>query len=616
MSSYNVKKTLMQKKERSYLNRDFSSFKAELLRYATTYYPDKIQDFSDSSFGGMFNDLSAYVGDVMSFYLDHQFNELNLETAVEPNNIERQIRLAGVKITGASPALVNVDFYVKIESEIVGGVYRPKRVYLPIIKSKTKVQASNGTIFELLDDLDMSELNAAGELVGDIKVLSTDNAGKPATYSVKRTGLCTSGETIKESFVISSDFKPFRTISLSRNNVSEILKVIDSSLNEYYEVTSLSNDVVFKRAENTGNDSSSVSDNIFIVPAPYRFTTRTSINSALTTLIFGSGNAESTDDDILPDPSEVALPLYGDRKTFSRIAIDPNSLLGTTSLGVSPTNTTLSITYRSGGGLSHNVSAGSIRTVSSLSTVFNQNVPSAKISQIRSTLEITNPKSASGGEDVPSIDEFRSIAINSKNSQSRIVTKDDLVARIYSMPPNFGRVYRVGVRSNPTNPLSTLLFVVSRDSNEFLTISPDSLKKNLAKYLNQFRLTSDAIDILDSQIVNYKFTYNVVLDGNADKTTTIATINNKISNYLQTKNFQIDQFIVISDIINLVLNQEGVISLDKYSFDNLINKIVDRQYSVIAYSLTQNTSRGLIKPPPGGIFELKYPDFDIIGNAV
>ena len=116
------------------------------------------------------------------------------------------------------------------------------------------------------------------------------------------------------------------------------------------------------------------------------------------------------------------------------------------------------------------------------------------------------------------------------------------------MPPNFGRVYRVGVRSNPTNPLSTLLFVVSRDSNEFLTISPDSLKKNLAKYLNQFRLTSDAIDILDSQIVNYKFTYNVVLDGNADKTTTIATINNKIANYLQTKNFQIDQFIVISDI--------------------------------------------------------------------
>ena len=168
MSSFNVKKNLMQKKERSYLNRDFSSFKAELLRYATTYYPDKIQDFSDSSFGGMFNDLSAYVGDVMSFYLDHQFNELNLETAVEPNNIERQIRLAGVKITGAAPALVNVDFYAKIESEVVGGVYKPKRVYLPIIKSKTKVQASNGTIFELLDDLDMSELNAAGELIGDI----------------------------------------------------------------------------------------------------------------------------------------------------------------------------------------------------------------------------------------------------------------------------------------------------------------------------------------------------------------------------------------------------------------------------------------------------------------
>jgi len=616
MSSYNVKKSLVQKRERSYLNRDFNSFRSELLRYATTYYPDKIQDFTDGSLGGMFNDLTSYVGDVMSFYMDHQFNELNLETAVEPANIERQIRLAGVKITGAAPALCEVSFNIKVESEIYNGSYRPKISYLPIIRSKSKLQSSNGTIFELLDDIDFAEKDDVGNLLASIQVSTSDTSGNPSSYIVSRTSLCSSGETVEENISIPDTFTQFRTITLTRNNVSEILKVVDTDLNDYYEVASLSNDVVFKRMINNESDSKEVPDKLLVIPAPYRFVTRTSINTAQTTMIFGSGRADTIDDDILPDPSEIALPLYGDRKSFARVAIDPNSLLGTTSLGISPVNTTLTITYRAGGGLTHNVASRTIRTIVSLLTTFNQNVPQTKVAQIRASLEVNNLNPAQGGEDTPSLDEFRSIALNYRNAQSRIVTKQDLIARVYSMPPNFGRVYRVGIRSSPVNPLATQLFIVSRDQDGYLITSPDSLKKNLAKFLNQFRLTSDAIDILDAQIVNYQFYYAVTLDQGVNKTTTLASINNNIRNYLATKNFQIDQPIVISDISNLILNQPGVISLEKYRFVNVINSISDRQYSNISYDLTRNTSRGIISPPIGGIFELKYPNFDIIGNAV
>ena len=73
---------------------------------------------------------------------------------------------------------------------------------------------------------------------------------------------------------------------------------------------------------------------------------------------------------------------------------------------------------------------------------------------------------------------------------------------------------------------------------------------------------------------------------------------------------------MISDIINLILNQVGVISLEKYTFDNMSGKIDERDYSLVTYNLTQHTARGLITPPPGGIFELKFPDYDIVGNAV
>jgi hypothetical protein len=247
---------------------------------------------------------------------------------------------------------------------------------------------------------------------------------------------------------------------------------------------------------------------------------------------------------------------------------------------------------------------------------FNVGVPPTKVAQIRTSLEITNPQQASGGEDIPTLNEFRNIALNFRNAQSRVVTKADLIARIYSMPPSFGRVYRVGTQSNPTNPLSTLLYIISRDGDGKLVVSPDSLKTNLAKYLNEFRLTSDAYDILDSQIINFKLTYSVVIDNNVNKATTLSSINKKIENYLNIKNFQIDQPIIVSDLVNLILNQDGVISLERYNFSNLSGNASGRNYSQARYNLTANTARGMITPPAGAIFELKYPDYDIIGNAL
>ena len=112
-----VKKKLRKERVRSYLARDFDGFRSDLLRYAKTYFPDKISDFSEASVGGMLLDMAAMVGDSMSFYLDHQFNELNLETAIEPRNIERLIRLAGVQATPKSPATAFVNLSVIIVTQ-------------------------------------------------------------------------------------------------------------------------------------------------------------------------------------------------------------------------------------------------------------------------------------------------------------------------------------------------------------------------------------------------------------------------------------------------------------------------------------------------------------------
>lgn len=614
MSLTNVKKNLRQKRQRNYLAKDFDSYRAELVQYAKLYFPEKIQDFSESSVGGLLLDLVSYIGDQTSFYLDHQFNELGLDTSVERRNVERLIRLSGVKIRGASPAYCNVEFTLIVDAELTSTGYLPKNSQLPIIRPGTRLQSNAGIPFNLVNSLDFSEKDGFGHYVANYIVNTVDNNGNPVTFSVTRTGLCSSGGIAEETFDFDGSATPFKTITLTNSNVSEILFVRDSEGNEYYEVDSLSQDTVFKSIQNYGNDN--IENAIAVIPAPYRFITRASTDSGAVTLIFGSGRADTLDNDILPDPSEVSLPLYGDKKVFSRVAIDPGSLLGSKSLGITPMNTTLNIRYRYGGGISHNISPNTLRTVLNLDTFFGSGVAPGKVSAIRSTIQVNNTDSAKGGEDAPSLEALRSIALSVRNSQNRVVSKEDLIARVFLMPTNFGRAFRISIQPNPVNPLSSLLYIISRDSEGRLEKSPDALKRNISTYINEFRVVSDSFDILDAKIVNIGFTYNVVINDKEDKTGILTRINNAIINYLDTENMNIDAGIKISDIINLIINQDGVESLVSYKFTSLTGTIDDRNYSNISISTGKSIIRGILNPPLGGMFEIKYPDTDIVGNAV
>jgi len=616
MAINNVKKDLKKKRQRNYLARDFDSIRAELLQYARTYFPDKIQDFSEASVGGMLLDLVAHVGDVTSFYLDHQFNEINLETSVERSNVERLIRLAGVKIRGASPAYCDVSFSFTVDSILTSTGYLPATVQLPVLKSGSRVQSNTGVSFFLLNDLDFTEVDGFGKFLYTSTVNTTDSDGNPLTYIVTRSGKCMSGAISEEQFTFGSDATPFKTIALSNPNVSEIILVKDTEGNEYYEVDSLSQDTVFKAIENYNSDYADVQNAIAVIPAPYRFATRADSDSGAVTLVFGSGQADTLDNDILPDPSEVSLPLFGDKKVFSKVSIDPKSMINSKSLGISPTNTTIRVRYRHGGGLSHNVSANSIKTVSNLVTKFNEAIASTKAATVRASITIKNESDAQGGENSPTLEDLRSIALSIRNSQNRVVSKEDLIARVFLMPSNFGRAFRVGIQSNPVNPLGSLLFVVSRDADGFLTQSPDTLKRNISTYINEFRLVSDSFDILDAKIVNIGFSYQVTIDDREDKSGIITKINNALKNYLATTSMQIDGSVQVADLINLILNQDGVIGLESYEFTSLAGEIDGREYSSFSISPKRSIRRGFLSPPLGGIFEVKFPDSDIVGNAI
>ena len=612
--SSNRKKPVLQR-DRDYLNRDFSSLRQELVSYASFYYSDYIKDFTEPSVASMFVDLAAYATDITNFYLDYQFKELNLETAKDSANIQRLVRQAGYKIRGASPAFCNVDFYISIPSQVLpDGTYEPRRTYLPVIKSGTSVQSDSGVVFELSEDLDFSKSGSDGKLVTEYRVLERNPDTTPKTFALRLSGICTSGRTYSESFNVSGR-TPFLRVSLAQPNIIEILSVADTNGNTYYEVESLTHDTVYTRDSNLFDDSDQVEDSLGVVSAPYRFITTTDLNGSQTTLTFGAGTAQSLDADVIADPADFSLPLFGDRKTFSYTAIDPNELLSTRTLGVAPENTVLLVRYRAGGGLNNNVPSQTLRNVLSLQTQFSAVVPPTIVAASRASVTCNNTSAAFGGTDAPTIDEIRSLAILYRNSQSRIVSKEDLIARIYSMPTNFGRIFRVGISTNPVNPLSSIIYLVSRDSQGKLSTTPDTTKRNIAKYINEFRVISDAFDILDAPIINFNIQYSVSVSRDYDKALVVSNINSRLTSFFEITNFYINQPIVIADIQNIILAEPGVLGLGSLAFNNLSGLVNGLRYSSFVFDIDSGTRKGVIVPPKGGIFEIKFPGTDIVGSA-
>lgn len=614
MTTDTKRETIKSVRQRRFLNKEFDAFRKDLTEYAREFYGDKIVDLSEASMGGLLMDMPAYVGDSLSFYLDHQFSELDPETAVEPENIERLLRRAGVDIVGASPAVVTLSIYLEVPAASVNGVTRPAPNALPIVEAGSLFTAENGVNFQLINDVDYTTLDADGNLTTDYQVGETDGNGNPLTFMLRGEGLSVSGASATESFTFNG-FVPFRRVTLSNSNVTSIASVVDNLGNTYHGVASLAEDVVYKAVENVGYDAAKVSSVLKLTPAPYRYVPRVSLSERDTTLVFGGGNADTLEDDAVPDPSLFALPLYG-RTTFPRLTLNPQKLLDTKTLGVSATDAVVTVTYRYGGGSNHNVEANSIRVVGSLLMRF-PTTPSAPVAAaVRSSASVRNQRKAIGGLDAPTIDELKELISLTRGSQSRLVTKPDLISRVYTMPSDFGRVFRAAARATPGNPLSTQLYVVCKDADDRLEFATDALKDNLRTYLNGYRLISDAIDIVDARVVDVKLTYEVTSDLAMNKKTVLQAINVKLKRFFKAGNFHIDQPIVLSDIDNLVYNTPGVASVNSVKLENLTNFVDGREYSDVFHDLKNATQRGVVVPPPGGIFQLRFPDEDLVGRSV
>ena len=169
-----------------YLNRDFSDFRARLIEFSQTYFPNTYNDFSPTSPGMLFMEQSAYVGDVLSFYLDNQLQENFIQYARQRNNIFELAYMFGYKPKTTGAAQVNIDFYQQLPAKTVGDVQVPDYNYTVTIPGDTTIGSSvyGNNTFIIQDKVDFS-LSSSQDPT-EISVYQISNDNQPQYFLLKK----------------------------------------------------------------------------------------------------------------------------------------------------------------------------------------------------------------------------------------------------------------------------------------------------------------------------------------------------------------------------------------------------------------------------------------------
>ena len=132
-----------------YTSREFDSIKQDLIDHAKRFYPDNIADFTQASFNSLMLDSVAYVGDILSYYLDYSVNESFLDTAIEYGNVRKHAKSAGFNFGGVGSSYGVITVFILIPANSSGTA--PDNNYLPVLRKGAQFRSSGGGMYTLLE---------------------------------------------------------------------------------------------------------------------------------------------------------------------------------------------------------------------------------------------------------------------------------------------------------------------------------------------------------------------------------------------------------------------------------------------------------------------------------
>jgi hypothetical protein len=662
-------------KDIKYLNKDFSTFRANLIEFSKTYFPKTYSDFNETSPGMMFIEMASYIGDVLGYYIDDTLKESLMPFAEDEKSMLALAQFLGYKPKVTSPAISTLSVYQLVPSIGSGFNNRPDSKFYLRIKEGMAVQSPNGIEFRTTNLVDFED-----SADREITVYERDsNTGEPVFYLAKKYVQVISA-VVNEKEASFGNYQSFQTIDLEDTNIISIYDVRDSNGNKYYEVPYLAQEMVFVDYPNTEvNDQelyqfkSTVPYILKTIKTAKRFTTRINQNSTIT-IQFGAGDPTASDEQLIPNLKNVGLGLPN---SISRLeeSFDPTNFLKTKTYGTSPSNTTITVKYYVGGGVASNVSQGQLTKISGIEfdddiSAFN-NADSITYNTIKNSVAVDNEIPATGGRDGETLEEIRQNALANFGAQNRAVTAKDYQIRVLSLPSKYGGIakayavadgtldnnspssilaspnhlqeftdlvmsfvnkpdsqeptegsvkaditkFLIGKTANENeknNPFAINLYLLGYDVNGNITNLNRAVKENLKTYLNEYRLLTDGININDGFVINIGVDFEIVVFGNYNKSEVLAKCIVELKDYFTIDNWSFNQTINLSEVELLIANVEGVSSVPMVKITNKCSG----KYSSNSYNIEAATKDKIVYPSlDPSVFEIKFPDADIKGRV-
>ena len=429
----------------NYFSRDFQSLRSDLINWAKQYHSDKLAYFNENNPDIMYLEMCAYVGDMLSYYIDKTFNENFRTTAQAKESLVRIANDLGFFNLGSTPARTQLKVSISVPAINVSGIYQPDSDYLIGIQGGMRVRSENGTFYEIEE-----EINFADERNRE-DVPNLDGNGVTINFTINKYVIAKAGTTKVQRFYISEDLaKPFLNIVLDDIDVTEVIGAISVPGNQYtypedlnfsdpkisyLEVKYLAQGELFLELNplQVGEQSAgSIIKAGVMVPVSKRFVTRKDANG-LTYLTFGSNIISTTAfNQIIQNP-------------INTLGFSYSEILNNTELGeIPPPNSTLFIKFRSGGGSQTDALTGQINSIiSKRYTLVSSSVNYQILQQVRNSLTVINEIPALGGKDLPTEEEIRAVTGRVFAAQDRAVTYEDFKSLISTMPAKFGQPYRI-----------------------------------------------------------------------------------------------------------------------------------------------------------------------------
>jgi len=662
-------------KKINYLGKDFATLKQNLIDYTKTYFPNTYSDFNEASPGMVFVEQAAAIGDVLSFYQDTQLKESMLSHATERKNVVALAQSMGYKPKVTSPAVTTLTVYQLVPSIDSGSSNRPDENFFLRIKEGMEVASSTNSsvVFRTIDTVDFANSGSR-----EIDVFSRDTiTGQPNQYLITKKVKAISA-TEKDIQLDFAGYEEYPVKTINDTNIIQITSVTsDGGNTKWYEVPYLAQESVFIESANIEADSE-MNDSVGTTPyilevqkVPHRFSVKVNSDNTMD-LQFGSGDTSMADEIILPNTKNIGLGLAN---SISRLndSIDPSNFLKTNTFGIAPTNKTLTVKYLTGGGVSSNVNMGDLTSITKINfeedlLSFANDAQRASYQTYKNSVAVENLEAAVGGRGAESIEEIRQNAIAMFGSQNRAVTKQDYVVRALSMPERYGSVAKVyvspdgeidsnspsSILANPkniaefvgvveglkdkskqdiqkelvkyltqkktaiaevNNPFAINMYVLGYDGDKKLTNLNQSVKQNLKTYLGEYRMITDAVNLINGYIINIGLDFEIICYQNYNKNEVIANCLIQLQEYFNIDSWTFNKPINISEIELILANVEGVMSVPSVKIYNLCGG--DGNYSPNRYNIDEATKGKIVYPSlDPSIFEIKYPNKDIKGRAL